>query len=851
MVVIKSVATFLDAVNVLQGDLGRLVSNGPGHVNLEAETVAKAHQLLDTLDRFISNGNGAEVPSKQDLDWLLSLSKDIKEFLSDALEGKKLQDAMARVLTTVSTLTPTKRGASQLFDELESFTMTLRNFVQREPQDFVYQTCHLAGGKGGPGGSGTTPDVPSGDRGRDQPDKKAEGHLASLTGTKIDRRIDQAIASPEQCQMVLDAADNLYFTNDRTQLPRALEMYARLNKRLGFFEVLNDEDGKHSPLTSAMKGLETEHKLTIAALSQLDGIYQTAKRRLSSIMLNQDIWGHSDVWVPRLSLAYYGDRVKVMIEDFKDLEATFREYGTRQQKERMTETQVNHAQQVNGAMGQAAQDSMQSIIKHGGELEAAADKIALSRPRMVEARAKLVVALEQYSEKIQNSFSISTDTFINALSTLCTAPHGFMDLVQRGETLHKTWTEIDDARIKRDHIVKQIKTCEGKLDDLAKAYEDLDASELTVDDPGFAKIFASAADIGKILDEFETQVPADDVREKMDAYLEIAKKRNEAVINYNGLVQTYLQLQRVAQGCADESRQLGERALSLNPSLPAIYFWLKRLKNQSRLQILRELNNQARALSFWGPMPVNSVTFPPPGPMVGHTQLRLYQEKLIDLFERSYEGFQSGGWNSWPVDKKFYGEGIRVRLGQDVIDKLIRGEQSAGSREVLLSITPKSHRDFLDMANVRLTQVRFWLLGATVDAVQSADAHWEPRRALRVEITHCGDDTIWDPDGSPCTFRHAPVTMQFSYETTVFNASDGQCSGRPELVYGRQDIEHDYAGGSSRPGVGDKPPIGPFGEWKIQIREDVNTGLNLEGVKAGWIELCGRNQLATSPLREV
>ncbi|KAF5964368.1 serine protein kinase [Fusarium bulbicola] len=508
-------------------------------------------------------------------------------------------------------------------------------------------------------------------------------------------------------------------------------------------------------------------------------------------------------------------------------------------------------------MMQAARDDMQNISRQGGELEVAADKIALCRPLMAAAREQLSVSLEEFREKIQNHFSVSADTFLDALSTLSMAPEGFTAIVQAADVIHKSWSKIEDDQgnlVNKAYVVKQIRACQGSFASLAKTYEDLDASELQVDDPGFSKISTTADNLKKILNEFEEQVSVDTVRTKLDAYLEVVQKRNAAVINYNGLIQSYLQLQRVIQSCKEEFQQLGEQALQLNPSLPAIYVWLKRLRGQTRLQILRELNNQARALSFWGPMPVNSVSFLPPGPKTGYIELQSNHDMLIDLFESSYEGFQSGGWSSWPADGTFSGKGVSVPLSQDVLDNLKRerGGQAAWAHdsESLLTITPESHTDFLDMANVRLTQVRVWLLGATIGTSRVSDGDM-PRRALRIEITHCGDDTIWDPDGSPCRFRHAPVTMQFSYETTLFNASGGERSGRPGLVYSRQDIEHDYDGGSSRPGATDKPPIGPFGDWKLEIRKDVNVGLDLQSVTAGWIEFCGRNQVAKSPLREV
>ncbi|KAL1889080.1 hypothetical protein Sste5346_009145 [Sporothrix stenoceras] len=422
-------------------------------------------------------------------------------------------------------------------------------------------------------------------------------------------------------------------------------------------------------------------------------------------------------------------------------------------------------------------------------------------------------------DAIRTQFNITPDSVMEAMSMLSMAPEGFTAAVQAADIVYKAGTKVEDARanlIKKSFVVLQIGTCEGSLSSLAATSWD-----------------------------FTERVPeiAGEVKKRLAAFLAVVTKRNGDVLHYNGLIETLHKLEAVHRHYVSEAQRLGEHVLGLTPSLPAVYFWLKRLKREYLLQIMQEINNQARALSFWGPMPVKSVTFAPPGPMDGSLQLRLHQETLLGLFEKSYEGFQSGGWHSWPEDKSFLGEGICVSLKASAIESLQE------TNEALLTITPQAHTDFLDMANVRVTQVRVWLLNATVSAHDPDAPH--PRYPLRVKITQCGDDTIWTPDGKPCVFRHTPVTMHFSYETIKFNETKGIFSGAPDPVYGRQDIEHDYAGGPSVPGAADKPPIGPFGVWKIVVRKDVNPGLNLTGVTAGWIEFCGRNKAATSPLQGI
>lgn len=861
---IKGTASLLEATTVLQTALSDLLKENPDRPLPGKGASDTAHQLLDAVARFRSSdggpriaGDGAETKEaaeqrEKDVAQLTTLAGQFDAFYGGAQKEKKLKEAMEEALTVLSAaMAATASGTLSMGDVLSSFLDALRSSMMNEPMGFTSDVCALAGGRGGPGGSGRTAQDKSGARGKDQPSNKARVLLASLSSDHAaDCLVDQAIASPEQCQMLLDKADRLYFTGDIFQYPQAVRLYTKLTQRLGFMDVMVKDKVKNlrttSPLAKALQDLEYRYALTTDTVSQLDRIYSTAQRRLSGIRLNQDLWRHSDVWVPRLSLAYYGNRVDKMIQNFKDVEATFKAYAHAEQKQQMTENQLEQVQMANGAMERAATAQIDSILEAGGELEQAADAIELCRPRLVETRAVLGAPLQKMQDAIQTQFHITADSVMEAMSMLSMAPEGFAAVVQAADVVHKAETKVEDARgnlIKKSYVVHQVEKCEGSLSSLAATFSTINKGDLTADDPGYAKIFATAADIEAILDDFSERVPAiaGEVKKQLAAFLSVVTKRNGCVLHYNGLIETLQKLEAVHRHCVSEAQRLGEHASSLSPSLPAIYFWLKTLKRESLLQIMQQLNSQARALSFWGPMPVKSVAFAPPGPMDGSLQLRLHQETLTSLFEKSYEVFQSGGWNSWPEDKSFRSEGIRVPLKTSAIESLQE------SNETLLTITPQSHTDFLDMANVRVTQVRVWLLGATVSAHDPDAPH--PRYPLRVQITHCGDDTIWRPDGRPCVFRHAPVTMQFSYETTKFNESEGQCSGAHDLVYGRQDIEHDYAGGPSAPGAADKPPIGPFGDWKVVVRKDVNPDLNLDGVTAGWIEFCGRNQAATSPLQ--
>ncbi|CAK7218054.1 hypothetical protein SBRCBS47491_003376 [Sporothrix bragantina] len=150
---------------------------------------------------------------------------------------------------------------------------------------------------------------------------------------------------------------------------------------------------KSAPLFQVLLDLAQRYALTTDTLSQLDLIYSTAQRRLNGIRLNQDIWGHSGAWVPRMSLAYYGDRVTTIISNLEELEDDFKEYAQRHQRERITGDHIEQALLANRAIQRGAKTLLDSIAKAAGDLDQAVDAVELCRPRLVATRNTLNSAL--------------------------------------------------------------------------------------------------------------------------------------------------------------------------------------------------------------------------------------------------------------------------------------------------------------------------------------------------------------------------------------------------------------------------------------------------------------------------
>jgi hypothetical protein len=123
----------------------------------------------------------------------------------------------------------------------------------------------------------------------------------------------------------------------------------------------------------------------------------------------------------------------------------------------------------------------------------------------------------------------------------------------------------------------------------------------------------------------------------------------------------------------------------------------------------------------------------------------------------------------------------------------------AATKDSLAADTP-----FVGMVNVRLVEVRCWLLGLE----SAADSTGK----LRVHLTQQGDEVLvaGDDDGLAVSVSHDPVASEFVYRVggtlPDANAIESHCQYWDADV-GGQDILH----------VPDLTPVGPFATWQIAL----------------------------------
>jgi hypothetical protein len=126
--------------------------------------------------------------------------------------------------------------------------------------------------------------------------------------------------------MLLDKADQLYFSNDTGKWEDAAVLYRRLARRLSFLpNIPVDYAGLPPPpslpwLCQAYDDLEDQYNLTISAISQLQSVCGRATSMLNQILLGRDMFASQPNWVPRLSVKFYLSAASAMITSLQTLE---------------------------------------------------------------------------------------------------------------------------------------------------------------------------------------------------------------------------------------------------------------------------------------------------------------------------------------------------------------------------------------------------------------------------------------------------------------------------------------------------------------------------------------------------
>ncbi|KAH6637046.1 hypothetical protein F5144DRAFT_611678 [Chaetomium tenue] len=761
-----------------------------------------------------------------------SLSASIVKWMDEGGEERK-QEILEQIRLLTQTVNDTSDD-SGFSTKLQGVTGDLRAVTIRLATLTSRQIASSTGGRGGAGGVGLHSDSKTG-----QPGKKGEDGSRTSTALSLDRnaeylKLDQVCVFPEQCQMLLNEADNLFFVNTPDSRSKAATLYTRLVQRLSFVPKLAQQPD--CSLSTAYSHMESNLKLTVAALPQLKSVLSQASSRRLRILAGQDMFGHDPSWVPRLSIKVYSQRAEVLLPLLKEAEDIASGYQQALKDDAKVGDYLRRSLKAGKENEEKIQSRISSQCGSDGVISVAALQIK-----------QVTYELEKVKREIELALQVDVWKMLDAL-TLLVVSRSLSDLSDFAKTAKKELTTIEDEtgeKFEKANIIEKFVSCSDTLKSLEEALDLGNDGKIKLEDPGGIKVVAAIDSVKALVKQFKAAIPdhAKSLEKLLDDYVSTVLRRNSAVLSYNGAVQVVGEAVAELAYYREQNPKLGSELLNLNPQIPIIFFWMTRLRDTLRLDVMQQLNYQGRAICFWGPR--SPLSFAESGPLQGYSHLRANQQSLEREFQKCLETFASSTWSVWPSKRQ--DPGLRYQLSDTEVQRLLQNPRmdSNGKRvyETAVTFPPiTGNQTFAGMANIRLNQVRVWLPGAR----RSPEAGGS-RQLLQISICHLGHETLWGPNRTSYDFVHEPVDLQFTYDTAGI---DTIASCTTNVVFGRQAIERDYTGGGEVT-ESTVAPVGPLAEWRIEVREGDNDGLDLTKVTGVWMEFCGRNMPFQGPGDEV
>ncbi|KAF7184075.1 hypothetical protein CNMCM7691_004634 [Aspergillus felis] len=827
------------ACSALQTSLTALLSLQPP---VPASLKTGGSNLLVELQKIILSAtgpsDGATIRSQAE-----DLAQGIDAFIQSGL-STSADELVSRINESMSTFNA--QPDTQLDNELAAVERDCSAMVANMDTRARDHTVNVSKGHGGRAGSGDI-NVPPGKRGIDGSDGNVFVTDLQFSGSPEDLKIDEVIAQPDQCQMLLNTADNSFIKGDDSSRTLAAGLYSHLTDRLAFVPALMDEGKEETALYQAYATAE-ENGLTVSTFTQLQSIYQQAGARLGLILSGRDLFGHDEYWVPRLSYQYFDDRFTELSAHLKDAEQIFSEYEDALKNSRSTKSFLADSISVADTRAKNAEAQIAMLTDENGPMNTSKFQIGSFTPILKKKRSEIKGEVATIISDIQHSLNMDPAHFLDALSAIAMAPEKLNIEVQVFQAGMKTMTEAHSIKgedVNTKYVVSQITQCGDTIQSLQEGYRTLSDGLIEVDDPGAAKLLMAENDLENLVTEFQSAIPEkhrDTLIKSLNEYVSYIKQRNNAVMTYNACIHLLYQAEKDKSYYTAQGQDLKSKKKEIDPTLPAVTFWLKKSLNDLRLGCLRVLNYGGHALRFWGLVDI-PLGFQGDGTFPDSVQINRYKDQLDNNKETGLNEL-SDPTMMIPGDHSNPKRGVFYKLTDGERNVLLDGLKDPDApgyniyQVVLQNIVPAYRTSVVDTnpfancANVRIHQVRVWLPKARVTQPDGI-----PK--LRVDFVQYGDETVvptqWAPKDRPVsiTCRHASVGGWSTYNTTGIDSLDDITKATDMDV---QDLAQGCFTNKSKMSAELLAPIGPFATWEITIYGRNHESVNFDQVDDVWVE---------------
>lgn len=714
---------------------------------------------------------------------------------------------------------------AKTFLELMEKTVQELEFLSNE----YLSAVDCSGGRGGHGGG--MPDLrTTGPEGRDG--KAGIIRRSRFSVTEIVNS-DECLFHPDQVELTLRDIENSYYIGTSNSLLDAHSKLSVLIDRLSVLDTIKATDNLYVAYAKnefAKLNVLPSGSDTPTSITSLKNSLKLARNYMTNLNLGLDFYRHVGTWVPRASYKSLSAELDTILQNFESVEENYLEYTKLADDQTQREDQIQKSKDAAQSGAILATANMTSI---GQQLAETAGQIATLQDEVPRKCKAVTEEMNKLADRIKTTADMpSLKDFLSAASMIAFSPNeevaAAQTAIQVGTMINGSATQIHDQAgnaVDKSYVVEKIYKLESGLEGLKEGLLLVpDDPNITVEDPGAAKLLGQEQDILDLVNQYSKVLGDDlsDFKKMFEDYINTVLQRNNQVIHYNTLITVYLESRNKRNTFKATKATLGmEEAKLLNSGIPAMTATVTSSYLSYTSQVMELLYDTQRALEFLsltsGSMDLGSIQsagFPSHG--LG-AALKMAKTNIIMELTNATENL-SNGRQAYGTAAGLEGEAIRVYLSSWQLQAL-KMKLSKNSPEHFTTISVPyadlqssiDDNPFAGNADVRVSNVRVYLEGA-----KTAD------NILRLTIQHMGDENMVTVYNEKRHFTHNRLVFAFEYN----------------LKTGAVLVDKFVDGENSEYAL-----PGPFATWRIGVSTLSNKQLDLSGVTKAWFEFSGYSRM--------
>ncbi|PRQ08101.1 hypothetical protein [Enhygromyxa salina] len=691
-------------------------------------------------------------------------------------------------------------------------------------------SCEAVGGTGGAGGIGGSGGAGGSSRHRAPAAEGAQGADGEpgIDGrdTPPDLRVldfvalaDHAIASHQAA--LLQQANLHYLAADPNHRPegyrRAAELLDWITLSTAAIHEGQAESAERSPECAAT----------------LRGVYCEARARLAQLSQGLDAFGNTQDYCPKASLELYADSIQRRLEMLATVEVAHKTYVENLADHRRARAALEDGRRQAEVLAGEFRVEVEQLQAQCADLQVRIEQV---HAEVLRRRVQLESSLARFRTKIEGVAGCNIGDVFNAASMLVFLPMmwtgskaqggfwgsvgaavamGTGGIIERGVR----YADVGHGSVPRKLLLGQVELIAKDLKSLSDGYR---AHQIgfEVDDAYGQKLMVFQQEFNATLQQYADVVESQSARRAMRDFVDIVARRNALAMEFNELANRQLERSGTIDQLVAQSRQLSQDlARSTQPDLHRMVAFMGGLYHRAVEQVLRHIYQASRALAFWSLEQPRSpfaeiVRADSPAPL-DHATLTAAADNLLSAYQSAVEAMRNlpQRFPDAARARATKPRGIVELITDDTHpDELARFRKTGELYVNVRPATPTTSSDessFAGLANVRLTEVRAWILGAVTATGR-----------LHVTLESDGAEVIVDRHGRPRSFRHAWDRVAFVYrladDTIEIDGTIGSVSQRTR-----------YAS------------IGPFTRWRLKVEPHLNAGLDLSQVRLIELDFWG------------